>query len=718
MNIKNIIEILGIEENTSVNDILDSLIIYLRKSRKDSDYYKDEPIEKTLQRHEKELQDYIISIFGKPIPEYNIFREVASGDTIDDRPVIQEVLSLIEDSKYKAVICIEIERLARGNTMDQGIIAQTFQLTETKIITPMKIYNLDNEDDLSYFEDGLYQARKYLKYTKKILNRGRIRSVKDGKYIGSETPFGYDKMKLINEKGYVLIENKEEANVVRLIADLFLNGLHTNYIVKNNDTISSVAKLFGQKKKDIINNNLDLKVGEHINITIDSKYTDYIIKENDTIEKIKSTFNISELDIHIPNDFFKPQETLKIDVYDMRCTNIGHYLNYLKFKPRKGEFWNSNMVRNILTGYAIYGYLTWDRRKTVKILKDGEVKKTSPNNKDFIIAKGKHTAILSEDIREKIQEKFKKNRRKTVPEDKEIKNPLVGLVRCGYCNTLMTRRPYTPRVGTTAVYKRKYYIDKEKLRVFLYEAKGNKSLSEISQLTNINKTKLSHYFTNSVKRFAIPKTDVWVKLKEVLNIKDNKFDKYITEYEKITIIHEDTLICRKLRCPCVSSDLVLIESAVLEQLKIILKDYKTYVSDYVKVVEKEIKDNNALINSIEDNIKKHKEQIEKACELVETGTYTQDLFIERTTKLNKEINDLIKQKEELNRTSITTEKYNRRIKSIPLIENVLNNYNTSLSAEEKNKLLSSIIKEIIYKKDKGGRYLKNNFSLKITLLFD
>ena len=35
MNIKNIIEILGIEENTSVNDILDSLIIYLRKSRKD-----------------------------------------------------------------------------------------------------------------------------------------------------------------------------------------------------------------------------------------------------------------------------------------------------------------------------------------------------------------------------------------------------------------------------------------------------------------------------------------------------------------------------------------------------------------------------------------------------------------------------------------------------------------------------------------------------------
>ena len=182
MNLTTILEILNIQKNLTVDEILDQLIIYLRKSRKDSDYFKEESVEKTLQRHEKELQDFIINIFGKPIPEKNIYREVASGDTIEDRPVVQEVLSIVERQDIKAVVCIEVERLARGSSIDQGIIAQTFLYTNTKIITPFKIYNLENDDDLSYFEDGLFQARKYLKYTKKILTRGRVRSVKDGKY--------------------------------------------------------------------------------------------------------------------------------------------------------------------------------------------------------------------------------------------------------------------------------------------------------------------------------------------------------------------------------------------------------------------------------------------------------------------------------------------------------------------------------------------------------
>lgn len=128
MNLNTFLQIMNLPLNLSVDEILEMLIIYLRKSRKDMDYFKDESIEKTLQRHEKELQDFIISIFGKPIPEHNIYREVASGDTIEDRPVIQEVLSIIEDDNKKGVICIEIERLARGNTMDQGIIAQTFSI--------------------------------------------------------------------------------------------------------------------------------------------------------------------------------------------------------------------------------------------------------------------------------------------------------------------------------------------------------------------------------------------------------------------------------------------------------------------------------------------------------------------------------------------------------------------------------------------------------------
>lgn len=220
---------------------VNEIILYLRKSRKDYEF-SNEPIEKTLERHEKILQEFALKSYGAIIPETNIFREVVSGDTIADRPEMQKALSLIEDSNYKAVLVLEIERLARGNTIDQGIIAQTFEFTNTLIITPQKIFDLQNDMDRSFFEDGLYQSRKYLLYTKKILTRGRIASVKEGKYIGSSTPFGYDKIKLSGEKGFKLVINDEEANVVRLIFNLYLSGIGTQNIAHKLNEMSIKAR--------------------------------------------------------------------------------------------------------------------------------------------------------------------------------------------------------------------------------------------------------------------------------------------------------------------------------------------------------------------------------------------------------------------------------------------------------------------------------------------
>lgn len=220
---------------------INEILIYLRKSRKDYEFI-NESIEKTLERHEKILQEYAVKTFGVPIPEENIFREVVSGDTIADRPEIQKVLSLIESNKYKAVLTLEIERLARGNTIDQGIIAQTFEFTDTLIITPQKIFNLHDELDRSFFEDGLYQSRKYLLYTKKILARGREQSSKEGKFVGSVTPFGYNKIKLENEKGYKLVINNEEAEIVRLIFKMYLDGTGTQNIANKLNEIGAKAR--------------------------------------------------------------------------------------------------------------------------------------------------------------------------------------------------------------------------------------------------------------------------------------------------------------------------------------------------------------------------------------------------------------------------------------------------------------------------------------------
>ena len=692
------------------------LIIYLRKSRKDMDYFKDESIEKTLQRHEKELQDFIISIFGKPIPEHNIYREVASGDTIEDRPVIQEVLSIIEDDNKKGVICIEIERLARGNTMDQGIIAQTFQYTNTKIITPYKIYNLDNEDDLSYFEDGLFQARKYLKYTKRILSRGRLRSVKDGKYVGSVLPYGFNKIKLPNEKGYILVENESEAKVIRLMADLFLDGLNTTYTVQNDDTVSTIAKTFGTHKKTIITCNLDLKIGYDIKLTVDSKSVDYKIKENDTLESIAAAYNIEIDHIHIPNDIFIPGETIKIIIDDMRATNISHYLNYLKIKPRKSKEWSANMVRNILQSYPVYGYLTWDRRKTTKTLVNGHVVKKNPNNNDFTLVEGKHQAILNKEYKERIKKKFEDNRVKTVPDEKELKNPLVGLVVCGYCGNNMTRRPYYIRKDAKPTVKRVYEVDKTKLRLLLREHKGDYSLNDIARALKVSKCCVDHWFSSNDDKFTMPYADKWEDLKKLLNIDTTEFDKAVTTLEEsITPEHADTLMCSRPRCKCVASDLSLVEDRILKTLKIIKEDYKIYINNYEEEVKKELNNNKELIEIIDREIEKNKQQLETACELVETGAYTQDLFIKRSNALNEQLEALLKQKTELSKAKDTRKEFYQKKKAIPLLEDLLSKYSNEMTAEEKNELLSTIIKQVIYEKDKGGRYLKDNFKLKVIL---
>lgn len=192
--------------------------IYLRKSRADVDAEKQGELE-TLARHEKTLMDYArrnkLSITA-------IYKEIVSGETISARPEVQRLLNDIESEKYTGVLVMEVERLARGDTIDQGIIAQTFKLTGTKIITPLKIYDPNNEFDEEYFEFGLFMARREYKTINRRIQRGRTASVNEGKYIGSQPAFGYDKVRLTDGKGYTLMPNSD-AEIVKHIYDLYVN---------------------------------------------------------------------------------------------------------------------------------------------------------------------------------------------------------------------------------------------------------------------------------------------------------------------------------------------------------------------------------------------------------------------------------------------------------------------------------------------------------------
>ena len=189
--------------------------IYLRKSRVDTEYGEAE----TLIKHEKALTEIAKQ---RNLNVTAIYKEIVSGDTIASRPVMQRLLSEVERGIWAGVLVMEVERLARGDTIDQGIVAQTFKYSGTIIITPAKTYNPANQFDEEYFEFGLFMSRREYKTINRRLQQGRIASVKQGNYIGSVAPYGYNKVK--KEHNYTLEINPDEAEIVKMIFNLYVNG--------------------------------------------------------------------------------------------------------------------------------------------------------------------------------------------------------------------------------------------------------------------------------------------------------------------------------------------------------------------------------------------------------------------------------------------------------------------------------------------------------------
>lgn len=207
--------------------MINNVAIYLRKSRED-----DELKEETLARHETMLLEYCER---NNLNIVKIYKEVVSGESIANRPEMQKLLDDVSRGLYAGVVCVEIERLSRGNQIDQVEILEVFKGSNTKIYTLNKIYDLSKEDiDEEFLEFALFMSRREYKIINRRLQRGRNQSRQEGYYIGSILPFGFDKVR--GEKGFILVPN-DNAKVVQFIFNQYLDGVNvatiTNYLNEN-----------------------------------------------------------------------------------------------------------------------------------------------------------------------------------------------------------------------------------------------------------------------------------------------------------------------------------------------------------------------------------------------------------------------------------------------------------------------------------------------------
>lgn len=192
---------------------------YLRKSRAES--LED------LEKHRMVLNE----LCQKRGYKYVEFLEIGTSDSLELRPKMSKLLKEIEDDTYDAVCVIDYDRLSRGDMGDQDRIAKTFRKSETLIVTPDKIYDLNDDIDDEMVEFKGFMARREYKMITKRLRQGKRIGAKQGQWTNGKPPFPYVYQKYMdkyNEKGIVV--DTEKLPIYREIIGLALGGMIPNNI--------------------------------------------------------------------------------------------------------------------------------------------------------------------------------------------------------------------------------------------------------------------------------------------------------------------------------------------------------------------------------------------------------------------------------------------------------------------------------------------------------
>jgi DNA invertase Pin-like site-specific DNA recombinase len=195
---------------------IERIINYLRRSRQDIELEKRTG-EDTM-KAQTDLMDRVLSPLGIP---YDQRPELGSGDKISTRPVFQSVLDDLQAGKYQAIAVKEISRMGRGSYTDMGVIYDLLVEKRIYVITPYKVYDPANPADLRQIRFELFMSREEFETTRERLTGGRRTRAMEGRWMAGKPPYGYS----IDPRTRKLVVKEDEAAVVRLLFDIYANGL-------------------------------------------------------------------------------------------------------------------------------------------------------------------------------------------------------------------------------------------------------------------------------------------------------------------------------------------------------------------------------------------------------------------------------------------------------------------------------------------------------------
>lgn len=182
--------------------------MFLRKSREDVESERAGKGE-TLAKHRAALSR-LADDMG--IEVSRVYEEIVSGGDLSRRADARRMLEDVRAGMWDGVLAFDLQRVTRGDMIDQGTVVLAFQLSRTLIITPQKVYDLRDELDGNFAELEMLFGRMELARITRRLVTGKEEAVRQGQYLGSIAPYGYDKA--VSGRKKTLVPNADAERVV------------------------------------------------------------------------------------------------------------------------------------------------------------------------------------------------------------------------------------------------------------------------------------------------------------------------------------------------------------------------------------------------------------------------------------------------------------------------------------------------------------------------
>ena len=341
--------------------------LYIRLSREDED--------KTHESESISNQKSLLLQYTKEnnLKVYDMYIDDGYSGTNFNRPNFNRLIKDIELGKINMVITKDMSRLGRDYIGTGNLIEKYFPEHNVRYIAITD--NIDTFLDSSNNDIAPFKAimnDMYAKDISKKIKSSLKAKQKEGKWVGSKTPFGY--IKDPNNKNHLIIE-EEQAHIVKRIYNMCLDGLSFYKISKEltNEGIKTPAQYYEYKWRsnynckygmwhsktiyDILTNriytgdtvqNKRTKVNYKIKKIIKNKPSQYIVVEN-THEAIIDKEMFYEVQKRIPKNVGRSEkkETHLLDGL-LYCGDCGHRIS---IGPRRKK---DNRCYTICNYYRTY----------------------------------------------------------------------------------------------------------------------------------------------------------------------------------------------------------------------------------------------------------------------------------------------------------------------------------------------------------------------------